>query len=146
PRLADEWAAIAGSLEDSFLWLPWNFVTHKRALAGLANGAVRPAAWDVPTRLEKRAVVSYAGIRFAPPQVEGVRVAPRTSIAYVERFLVAHSGKPTDGIYSRFNRLLCRPAVRLLTHTPVTPNWVTLGGLLVAIAAALEYARGFYAA
>jgi phosphatidylglycerophosphate synthase len=59
---------------------------------------------------------------------------------------VAHSGKPSDGIYSRFNRLLCRPAVRLLTHTPVTPNWVTMGGLVVGIAAALMYAQGYYAA
>jgi phosphatidylglycerophosphate synthase len=58
---------------------------------------------------------------------------------------VAHSGKPLDGIYSKFNRLLCRPAVRLLTHTGITPNSVTLGGLVVAIVAALLFARGSYA-
>ena len=33
-----------------------------------------------------------------------------------------------DGIYSKFNWFLCCP-VRLLTHTRVTPNWVTMGGL-----------------
>jgi phosphatidylglycerophosphate synthase len=36
--------------------------------------------------------------------------------------------------------------VRLLTHTRVTPNWVTIGGLIVGILAALLYAQGFYAA
>jgi len=78
--------------------------------------------------------------------MEGVLLTPRTSTVEAERFLVAHSGKPTDGIYSRFNRWLCRPAVRLLTHTPLTPNWVTLGGLAVATVAALLYSQGFYAA
>jgi phosphatidylglycerophosphate synthase len=42
--------------------------------------------------------------------------------------------------------MLCRPAVRLLAHTPVTPNMVTTGGLIVAIIAAFMFARGFYAA
>jgi phosphatidylglycerophosphate synthase len=36
--------------------------------------------------------------------------------------------------------------VRLLTNTPVTPNWVTLCGLTIGILAALMYARGYYAA
>ncbi len=81
PRSTDTWAAIATCLEDHFVWLPWNWITHK----------------------------------------------------------------PLDGIYSKFNRLLCRPAVRLLTHTGVTPNWVTVGGLVVAIVAALLFARGSYA-
>lgn len=126
------WAAIAPCLEDQFVWIPWNRVTYKRALSGLAP-------------LAKRAVVD-AGIQLAASCVEGVSVTPQTSAPEVERFLVAHSGKPSDGIYSKFNRLLCRPAVRLLTHTPVTPNWVTLGGLVIAIMAALLYARGYYAA
>jgi phosphatidylglycerophosphate synthase len=47
-------------------------------------------------------------------------------------------------MYSKFNRLLCRPVVRLLTHTRVTPNGVTVGGLIVAIVAALLFARGSY--
>jgi len=78
--------------------------------------------------------------------MEGVLVTSESRIAEAERFLVAHSGKPSDGIHSRFNRLLCRPAVRLFSHTAVTPNWVTLGGLVVGIAAALMYARGQYTA
>ena len=146
PRCHDNWEAIAGSLAEQFLWLPWNWVTHKRALMELAPLAVQLTAWNTPTLLEKRAAVSRTRIQLAAGPAEGVPITPRTSTADAERFLVAHSGKPSDGIYSKFNRLLCRPAVRLLSHTRVTPNWVTLGGLVVAILAALMYARGFYAA
>jgi phosphatidylglycerophosphate synthase len=104
---------VAASLDEHRFWLPWNLVTHKRAL---------------------------------PDVVEGVLLRPETTTAEAERFLVAHAGKPTDGMYSRFNRWLCRPAVRLLAHTPVTPNWVTLTGLAIGILAAFMYARGYYAA
>ena len=145
-RQPASWAAIDAALKDEFLWLPWNWVTHKRALAGLAPLAVRPAAWDAPVLLEKQAALRCTRTQLATGQVEGVSITPRSNTAEAERFLVAHSGKPSDGIYSKFNRLLCRPAVRLLTHTPVTPNWVTIGGFAVAVLAALKYAQGFYAA
>jgi phosphatidylglycerophosphate synthase len=147
PRQPASWTAIEGSLQDRFLWLPWNWVTHKWALTGLSPLGVRPAAWNTPAVLEKRAAIRDSILEISPSRTEGVSITPRSSaVGEAERFLVAHSGKPTDGIYSKFNRLLCRPAVRLLTHTPVTPNWVTVGGLVAAILAALMYARGFYAA
>jgi phosphatidylglycerophosphate synthase len=59
-----------------------------------------------------------------------------------EAELVRRSGKVTDGIYSRFNRKLCRPAVRWLSRTRVTPNAVTFGGLAVAVLAGLCFAQG----
>jgi len=61
-----------------------------------------------------------------------------------ERWLVANSGKPLDGIYTTFNRKLCRPVVRALTHTAVSPNAVTLAGLLVACLSAYYFSRGSY--
>jgi phosphatidylglycerophosphate synthase len=146
PRRAASWEAIAGFLKDEFLWLPWNWVTHKRALTGLAPLARQPVAWDLPAILKKPAVTCRPAIRLATVPVEGVSIAPHGGTAEAEMFLVANSGKPTDGIYSKFNRFLCRPAVRLLSHTPVTPNWVTAGGLAVAALASLMYARGTYAA
>jgi phosphatidylglycerophosphate synthase len=146
PLRRDDWQAIAASLDEQFLWLPWNWVTHKRTLTELAPLAVQPASWDAPDLLEKRAALGRIRIQLAAGKVEGVPITPRTSTAEAERFLVAHSGKPTDGIYSKFNRLLCRPAVRLLARTPVTPNMVTTGGLLVAIVAAFLFARGYYVA
>ena len=139
PAQSANWAFLAPALEAQFLWLPWNWVTHKRALAESATWAVQTTAWDVPALVETAAPLSARR-----QAVEGVPITPSTATAKAERFLVAHAGKPSDGIYSRFNRLLCRPAVRLLTHTPVTPNLVTLGGLVVAIFAALMYSRGFY--
>jgi phosphatidylglycerophosphate synthase len=135
------WAAVEPVLEEQFLWLPWNWLTHKRTLTGFATWPVQAPAWDVPELVEK-AMPS----RTRRQAAEGVLITPVTNTAEAERFLVAHAGKPSDGIYSKFNRMLCRPAVRLLTHTPVTPNLVTLGGLLVGILAAFMYARGFYAA
>lgn len=49
-------------------------------------------------------------------------------------------------MYSRFNRRLCRPAVRWLSKTPITPNAVTLGGLVVAALSAYSFARGHWSA
>ena len=146
PRSTASWAAIATCIEDHVLWLPWNLITHKRALAALSPIPVRPWNWDCPALVEKPAVLYGNKVRvMAERHVDGVRITSRTDVGQAERFLVAHSGKPLDGIYSKFNRLLCRPTVRLLTHTRVTPNWVTVGGLVVAIVAALLFARGSYA-
>jgi len=146
PQKPDNWRAVAAYLEDQFLWLPWNWVTHKRALAELAPPPHQPVAWNAPALLEKQSAIWCIGIHLSGGPAEGVSITPGNSTAVAERFLVAHAGKPSDGIYSKFNRLLCRPAVRLLTHTPVTPNWITVGGFMVGIIAALMYGRGFYAA
>lgn len=144
PRQAASWAGIAETVQELFYWLPWNWVTHKRALAGLVRELAKPDSWDAPALLERQAICGNATSQ--PRETEGVLITSENQIAEAERFLVAHSGKPSDGIYSRFNRWLCRPAVRLLSHTAVTPNWVTLGGLVVGIAAALVYAQGHYVA
>lgn len=165
PRESSSWASIAGTVQEPFYWLPWNWITHKRALAGIVPTSGRPASWDRPALVagcEKVAgeirngpanpaacatIQDQGGAGIQPATVEGVPITSEGRIAEAERFLVARSGKPSDGIHSRFNRWLCRPAVRLLlSHTAVTPNLVTLGGLVVGIAAALMYARGFYAA
>jgi phosphatidylglycerophosphate synthase len=146
PRESAGWAAIAGLLQPLFFWLPWNWVTHKWALARLAPTSRRPVAWDAPVLLERAAAGRFAAIVVSSTPVDGVSITPRTGDAEAERFLVAHAGKPSDGMHSRFNRYLCRPLVRLLTHTPMTPNMVTLGGLTAGILAGLSYAWGFYAA
>ena len=153
PNQSSSWAGIAETVQEPFYWLPWNWITHRRALAALAPLQARPASWDAPALLEKQAVlgstaefVGQAKLSGPQGEVEGVPITSESRIGEAERLLVARSGKPSDGIYSRFNRWLCRPAVRLLSHTRVTPNWVTLGGLVVGIAAALMYARGFYGA
>lgn len=141
----DDWAAIAKLLQDQFLWLPWNWVTNKRVLAGLSSSSIRPVTWERPVLLNKDTVLHNGPCRVsAGPFTGGVSITSPATISAAERFLVAHSGKPTDGIYSNFNRRLCRPFVRFLAHTPATPNQVTLAGLMVAILGALLFARGTY--
>jgi phosphatidylglycerophosphate synthase len=145
PRNPTHWAAIEGRLPDGFLWLPWNWVTHRRSLAKLSGTPIRPRTWEFPVVLEKRALFYHPGFHISPSlHADGVQVNSRITLRTAERFLVANSGKPSDGIYSRFNRRLCRPLVRLLTHTRLTPNVITLAGLLVAIFGALLFARGSY--
>jgi hypothetical protein len=118
PRQSDSWAAVSILLNDEFLWLPWNFVTSSRILAAIEPSPVLPLSWDKPIRLSKKLIA--CGLRFgvaSGSDVEGVFIRSRADIPRAERFLVRHSGKPTDGIYSTINRKLCRPIVRAITHT-----------------------------
>jgi len=146
PASRQSWQDLSASLDDELLWLPWNWVTNKYALTALRPNNKRPFAWDRPVVLSSRAALSYQIKRQPSILIGGVAVTSQRSVAGAERWLAAHSGKPLDGIYSRFNRTLCRPFVRALTHTPVTPNMVTLAGLLVAIVSAYCFSQGTYLA
>jgi phosphatidylglycerophosphate synthase len=146
PASRQSWQDLSASLDDELLWLPWNWVTNKYALTALRPNDKRPYAWDRPVVLSSRAALSYQIKRQPSILIGGVAVTSQRSVAVAERWLAAHSGKPLDGIYSRFNRKLCRPLVRTLTHTPVTPNMVTLAGLLVAIVSAYCFSQGTYLA
>jgi phosphatidylglycerophosphate synthase len=146
PDSVAEWTSIAERLEDRFLWLPWDWVTAKRMLLEVLPTRLPPVVWHRPALLEKDAMLQANRFGITIGGVKcGVRVNSRDSLRAAERFLVANSGKPTDGIYSNFNRRLCWPVVRLLARTRVTPNVLTLAGLLAAIFAAFMYARGSYA-
>lgn len=145
PNQPSSWSALQNQLEDRFVWLPWNWVTNARMLANLPDWGQSPTNWAVPMWISKNIVA--LGRIFQPqtkPLPEGVAVTSDETAAAAERFLVARSGKDSDGIHSSFNRRLCRPAVRCLTHTPVTPNTVTFGGVLVSIVAAFAFAQGTY--
>jgi phosphatidylglycerophosphate synthase len=144
-RQSSSWAAMSSLLNGEFLWLPWNFVTSSRILAAIESSPVLPLSWDKPIRLSKKLIA--CSLRFgvaSGSDAEGVFIRSRGDIPRAERFLVRNSGKPTDGIYSTINRTLCRPVVRALTHTRVTPNCVTVAGLFVAVISAIVYARGNY--
>jgi phosphatidylglycerophosphate synthase len=147
PRDQRSWAAIGSLLNDEFLWLPWNFVTAARFLKAVTTSADLPLRWGKPVRLVKDLIEGSPrkGIG-KDPGVDGISIHSSNDIARAERFLVAKSGKATDGIYSNFNRKLTRPFVRILTHTPVTANMVTVAGLLVGMSSALMYMRGSYPA
>src|SRR5260370_10659708 len=92
PRSTDTCAAIATCLEDHFVWLPWNWITHNRALAGLSPMPVRPSKWDSPTLIEKRVVLYGTKVRVISGQpVDGVPITSRVDVGRAERFLVVHS-------------------------------------------------------
>jgi phosphatidylglycerophosphate synthase len=145
PRQKANWEALSGFLDDQFLWLPWNWVTNKRELASLKASPAVPADWSIPIQLTK-AAVENPKVLYILLQRDGIAVTSAQAAAEAERYVVARSGKALDGMYSTFNRWLCRPVVRLLSHTSVTPNAVTLAGLVAATLSCFAFARGFYAA
>jgi len=75
---------------------------------------------------------------------EGVAVTSPQRVSMAERFLVVHSGKVLDGIHTSFNRRLCRPFARVLSHTSAGPNAVTWGGVVISILSAVAFAQGSY--
>jgi phosphatidylglycerophosphate synthase len=52
--------------------------------------------------------------------------------------------KDTDGIYARLNRKVSIPISRLLIHTRITPNMVSIFALLVSAASGVFFAMGGY--
>ena len=145
PDQCGSWLALQSELEGRFVWLPWNWVTNARLLANLPDWEQAPTNWAAPTWVSRNTVAFGRVFQPQPkPLPEGIAVTSDETAAAAERFLVARSGKVSDGIHSSFNRRLCRPAVRWLSHTPVTPNAVTFGGVIVSIIAALAFARGTY--
>jgi phosphatidylglycerophosphate synthase len=142
-RACSGWNALEPHLHQQFLWVPWNWVTTKQFLAQRPLSDIRSVDWSKPayTTLHE---VSRDNATTALLHHEGVAVTSPESAATAERFLVAHSGKATDGIHSSFNRQICRPFVRMLSHTSVTPNAVTFGGVLVSTIPAIAFAHGSY--
>lgn len=145
PRLSSAWAILRSHLEMQFVWLPWNWVTTKQSVAQLPLTKLNFVDWKKPayTSLQEvdRDVASTIQL---PRSAGGIAVTSPESAAAAERFLIANSGKASDGIHTSFNRRLCRPFIRLLSHTPVTPNAITLGGVVVSILSAIAFAQGTY--
>lgn len=101
PHLTSNWTAIAAVLRERFLWLPWNWITHQRALQELPVMPAAPGNWSVPVVVKRDGVLN--GWR--------VRAAPRPPARGDPRDVEAHC---VGG----------RPVVRVLSHTTVTPNTV----------------------
>lgn len=134
-----------------------------RSSASEASGSAPPAAGAMagalsapsgPAVIVTRTLVSdfqgrlpaYLGDprlpRLASPEGPGIAVDSDKTARAAERLLVRWAGKSSDGIYSNFNRRLCRPSVRWLLRTPVTANMVSLAGIPVVALAGYWYAQG----
>ena len=142
-RSMSSWSELTPYLNEKFLWLPWNWVTTRQFLAHLPLAQIHSVNWAEPAYAAFYEVTrDNASPALLHP--EGVAVTSPESVALAERFLVAHSGKVLDGIHTSFNRRLCRPFVRVLSHTSVSPNAVTLGGVVISILSAVAFAQGSY--
>lgn len=142
-----DWASIWPALNEQFLWLPWNWVTHEGALQCLPIATALPETWSEPVLTKRSALLVASGIRAgSEKRPDGVVVtSPRTAFE-AARILVAYSGASLDGIYSKFYRWLCRPLVQLMTYTRTKPNVVTIARLAAATAGACLFAHCDYAA
>src|SRR5579864_3366122 len=143
PFASSGWRALKPHLHQQFLWVPWNWVTTKQSLAELLLVDIRSVDWSKPayTRFHEVTRDDFSSALLHP---EGVAVTSPESAASAERFLVARSGKVLDGIHTSFNRRLCRPFVRMLSHTSITPNAVTFGGIVVSLVSATAFENGTY--
>ena len=145
PQACSSRIMLKRHLKDEFLWLPWNWVTTKTYLSQLPLVNIDDVDWSKPalTSLGEidRAQVS---LDHSAGRTGGIAVNSPQSAVAAERLLIVNSGKISDGIHTSFNRRLCRPFVRFLSHTPVTPNAVTFGGVVVSILSAIAFAHGSY--
>jgi len=145
PRRWSGWVILKPYLENQFVWLPWNWVTIKQSIMQLPLVKLDFVDWSKPafTTLQKVDREIADKVR-SPRSAGGIAVTSPESFAAAERFLVATSGKASDGIHTSFNRRLCRLFVRLLSHTGITPNAVTFGGVVVSVLSAIAFAQGTY--
>ena len=145
PQASSSWTRLNQQLRDAFLWVPWNWVTNKQFLTGLPLVSMQSVDWNRPAYISVHEVDRDDSSSALPQNAaEGVAVTSPESAVAAERFLIAHSGKILDGIHTSFNRRLCRPFVRLLSHTSITPNQVTFAGVVVSVLSAVAFAQGTY--
>lgn len=151
PELRSCWSTVLPELPERFLWIPWNWVTDKASFKELRPCRFLPLDWSEPALLEKCAIVNWTELSplSEPPLPEagtrvGVSVTSEESLRAAEQLLVRRSGKVLDGIHTSFNRRLCWPTVRWLSHTSITPNAVTLGGVFVSILSFVAFAQGAF--
>jgi phosphatidylglycerophosphate synthase len=72
-------------------------------------------------------------------------IIDKLSAADAERKLWASLTSTADGLVDRFfNRPLGRPLSKLLIHTPISPNQVSVVSILIGVASAWFFARGFF--
>ncbi len=105
------------------------------------NGSPQPEEGRGPLH---RYLASPAMEVISIPRPPGDLVASLKGYQDAERRLVRRSGKDSDGIYSKFNRWLSRPAVRAFSKTGITPNQVTFAGLFIALLSGWAFAQGHW--
>jgi phosphatidylglycerophosphate synthase len=70
----------------------------------------------------------------------------RESVRRAEQRLIRYIWKLTDGKHGRLNKRIILPLLKLLLRTPVTPNMVSLVGVIVSLFSGYFYFKGYYTA
>ena len=96
--------------------------------------SIRPAAAEIQSDQIQAAVGRYYWHT----------VAGKADIPEATRKIFLSTMKATDGIYARTNRGVSIPISRILIHTPITPNMITVIGLCCSLTAAWLYSFGTY--
>lgn len=122
------------------------------ARAGATRAVVRADGADLPALPPLTIAVEVVPPASAAPAdarplradlVAGVTVTDRASARAAMRALLASCRRPYDGVADRYViRHVSLQLTRLLTHTPVTPNHVTLANIAVGLAACWFASRG----
>lgn len=68
----------------------------------------------------------------------------KVSIRRAEQRLIRYIWKSTDGIHGRTNKRMILPLLKVVLRTSVTPNMVSLVGVIVSIMSGYFYFRGHY--
>lgn len=71
-------------------------------------------------------------------------IESREAIKRAERRLIRYIYKSTDGMYARRNKRILRPILPYIFKTPITPNMVSLIGVIVSIYSGYLFSKGGY--
>ncbi len=157
PETGEDWKKIGHALPPLFLWLPWNLLLSKSKLQKLLMGCTDDLSvsaeydWQSALVLHRSDVLREVASRERPRLSvfvtrDSFLVRSVTWIPAAQRYLVRQSGKETDGLYSRLNRRMCWSALALICETRITPNAVTLLGLLLSVLSGYFFAQGHWSA
>ena len=125
---------------------------REAARAGATRAYARAEAATLPTlptlaitvvRVAPGAAVPAEATPIPGDVVGGVRVTDRASARAAMRALLASCRRPYDGIGDRYViRYVSLSLTRVLCHTPVRPNHVTLANIAVGLSACWFASRG----
>ncbi len=71
-------------------------------------------------------------------------IVSREAVKRAERRLIRYIYKSTDGMYARRNKRILKPILPYIFKTPITPNMVSLIGVIVSIYSGYLFAKGGY--
>ena len=105
----------------------------------LPIGQIARLSKDVESSLKELKTISAEGV--------AELVEDRQSARRVERLLWDSLKSKTDGVMDTYlNRPAGRPLSKILIHTPVTPNQISIFSMLIGLLAAYGFSKGTYVA